>query len=155
MTANTPALILGCREMSENALSPKQHRAISALLTCNGITEAAAVAEVDPRTIGRWLKQPAFRAALTAAESDLIDGATRRLLRLQDGALQVVEGFLDAASTAPEGVKLRAALAALDHLLKLRSLRDIEQRLQALEQGGGGGGAGVDRLSELRKIGEV
>ena len=134
--------------MSESVLSTKQVKAISALLTCNGITEAAAAAEVDPRTITRWLKQDNFRQALTAAESDLIDAATRRLLRLQDAALKVVEGYLADDSQAPEGVRLRAATSALDNLLKLRSLRDTERRLAALEQQDQGGS--VDWLSEIR-----
>lgn len=138
--------------MSRNVadLTTKQVGAISALLTCSSMNEAAAAAGVHTRTLQRWLSEPAFRAALTAAESDLIDNATRRLLRLQDDALRVVEGFLSDDSQAQEGVKLRAALAALDHLLKLRTLRDVERRLQALEQGGGGGG-GIDWLAELRR----
>ena len=141
--------------MSENVLSAKQARAVSALLTENSIIEAAAAAGVDTRTITRWLKLPAFQAALGAAESELIDGATRRLLRLQDQALATVERLLsdDPDSKVADSVRLRAALAALEHLIKLRSLRDVERRLQQLEERGQA--VPVDWLSEFFKGGAV
>ena len=122
--------------MAENGrnLSTKQHRAISALLCTKSVGEAAAATGLGERTITRWLAQSDFRAELTAAEGDLIDVATRRLLQLQGGALDTLEALLvDDGSDVSAGVRLRAAQVALDHLLKLREMRDIEQRLQALE----------------------
>lgn len=120
--------------MAENGskLSAKQHRALSALLTSKSVAEAAAATGLGERTIYRWLTDPVFRQALSAAEGDLIDAATRRLLTLQGSALDTFEAVLGDA-TVSAGVRLRAAQAVLDYLLKLRELRDIEQRLQALE----------------------
>ena len=120
--------------MAENGskLSAKQHRALSALLTSKSVAEAAAATGLGERTIYRWLTDPAFRQALSAAEGDLIDAATRRLLTLQGTALDTLEAVLG-DEDASAGVRIRAAQMVLDHLLKLRELRDIEQRLQALE----------------------
>ena len=143
--------------MAENGseLSVKQIRTVQALLTCNSIGEAAKAAGVGERTVYAWLKLPAFQAALSAAESELIDSATRRLLRLQDKALATVETLLsdDPDSKVADSVRLRAALAALEHLIKLRSLRDVERRLQQLEERGQA--VPVDWLSEFFKGGAV
>ncbi len=53
------------------------------------------------------------------------------MLQLQDGAIDVLDDLLDAQG---DNVRLRAAQVVLDHLLRLRELRDIETRLQNLEQ---------------------
>ena len=117
-------------------LSAKQHRTISALLSTKSVIEAAAATGQGERTIYRWLSEPDFRQALSAAEGVLIDVATRRLLQLQGGALDTLEALLGGDADISAGVRLRAAQVVLDHLLKLREMRDIEQRLAALESRG-------------------
>lgn len=73
-----------------------------------------------------------FTQALAAAEGEIIAGATRRLLQLQDQALDAVEDvFKDKETSA--AVKLRAAQLTIDAMLKLRELRNAESRLAALE----------------------
>lgn len=121
--------------MSENGslgdtLTPQQRRAIRALLTCKTLQDTAKTTQVSERTLYRWLQDSDFRTALFAAEGELIDGVTRRLLRLQDGAIDVLDTLLIAES---DSVRLRAAQTILEHLLRLRELRDIESRLAALE----------------------
>jgi len=120
--------------MAENGnLSARQQRAIAALLTSKSVAEAAASAKVGERTLYRWLAEDrAFRAALLAAEGDLLATTTRRLLGLQGQALEALEYLLTRGES--EGVRLRAAQVALELSLKLRELTCIEQRLQALEQ---------------------
>lgn len=115
-------------------LTPKQERAIRALLEHKSVSEAAASIGVGERTLYRWLTDPAFQQALSAAEGDLLDAATRRLLSLQDDAISTFADMLSDDSEASATVKLRAAQAVLDYMLKLRELRDIEQRLTTLEQ---------------------
>lgn len=117
---------------SEAALSVKQQRAILALLSTKSVSEAAQAAKVGERTLWRWLGEPMFRAHLAGAEADMLDAATRRLLQLQDGAIETVQAIMQDAE-ASAGVRLRAAQTVLDYLLKLRELRDIELRLTALE----------------------
>lgn len=117
---------------SEAVLSAKQQRAILALLSTKSVSEAAQAAKVGERTLWRWLGEPMFRARLAGAEADMLDAATRRLLQLQDGAIETVQTIMQDAE-ASAGVRLRAAQAVLDYLLKLRELRNIEQRLAALE----------------------
>jgi len=120
--------------MTDNGkLTPAQKRAISALLTSRDVRGAAEVAGVGERTLHRWLADdPLFRATLTAAEGEAIDATTRRLVGLQDGAIDTIKALLD-DKTTPATVRLRAAAAVLDYLLKLRELRNVEARLAALE----------------------
>jgi hypothetical protein len=121
--------------MAENGaqLTPQQQRAITALLNARNVREAAALSKVAERTLWRWLSDPDFIAGLRHAESSLLDAATRRLLTMQDGALDTLQGLLSGA-VVDDGVKLRAALGILAHVLKLRELRDVEARLTALEE---------------------
>lgn len=121
--------------MSENVrpgdtLTTQQRRAIAALLAHTTLQDAATTAQCNERTLRRWLQDPDFRAALFVAEAELIDQAARRLLQLQDGAINVLDDLLTATA---DSVKLRTATAVLDHVLKLRELRTVEDRLAALE----------------------
>ena len=121
--------------MAQNGrvLSAKQQRAIAALLASKSVAEAAASANVGERTLFRWLgEDQAFRAALSQAEGELLDTATRRLLSLQGESIDALEYLISQAET--ESVRLRAAQVVIETSLKLRELRDIEQRLTALEQ---------------------
>lgn len=123
--------------MAENGtpeieLNTRQQRAITALLTTRNITEAATAAQVGERSLYRWLNEPAFRAALSAAEGAAIDAATRSLLALQSDAIATIESIMNDCEQ-PGAVRLRAAQSVLDYLLQLRDLRNMENRLAALE----------------------
>ena len=99
------------------------------------MAEAATLSGQGERTIYRWLNEPTFRDALAEAETRLIDDVSRRLLQLQAAALDTLESLLSTDTPgASDSIKLRAAQLALDHLLKLREMRDIEARLQAVEE---------------------
>lgn len=76
------------------------------------------------------MSEPVFRAFLAGAEADLLDAATRRVLSIQDEAIDTLHALL---SDANPFVRLRAAYGLLAHVLKLRELRNVEQRLTALE----------------------
>lgn len=113
-------------------LTPRQRRALAALLTSRDVKAAAEASGVGARTLYRWLDLPAFRAALAAAEGDAIDQATRNLITLTQPAIGVITQTM--RETNPAAVRLRAAQSVLDYLLKLRELRNVEERLEALEK---------------------
>lgn len=115
----------------EELTTPKR-RAIAALLSTRNVLEAARAAHVGERTLHRWLCEPVFRAAVLEAEGAAIDQAARRLIGMQDGAIDTLSELLDDVGT-PAAVKLRTAQAILDYLLRLRELRNVEQRLTDLE----------------------
>jgi len=113
-------------------LNTNQRRAIAALLTSKSIKAAAELADVGERTLYRWLTLPEFRTELSQHEGATIDQAARRLVELGEKAIDELESILGNTQAA-EGLKLRAAQTVLDYLLKLRELRNIEQRLTELE----------------------
>lgn len=117
---------------SSDLLSPKQRRAIIALLTSRNVQEAAIKAKVGKRTLHRWLTKPEFLAALLEAEEEAIDKATRRLIGLQEEAIETIQAVMN-DKEATHTVRLRAAQTILEHSLKLRELRNIEVRLTQLE----------------------
>lgn len=98
------------------------------------VTAAAAACGVPERTLYRWLNEPAFHAELTAAEGAAIDEATRKLIGAAVTAVETLHAIV-ADPEASNNVRARAAGLLLDNLLKLRELRNVEQRLEALERG--------------------
>ena len=60
---------------ASGALSTKQARAVSALLSSKTVAEAAQQAKVGERTLWRWLGDPMFRVQLAGAEADMLDAA--------------------------------------------------------------------------------
>ena len=119
--------------MSEQSLTKKQQRAVQALAAGKGVADAARSARVKQSDLLAWLSLPEFRQALSGAEGDLLDTSTRRLLNLQSLAVSEVADIL-ADKSASHEVRLRAAGQVIDTMLRLREMRDIEQRLHALEQ---------------------
>lgn len=113
-------------------ITPAQTRTIAALLTHRTIEEAAHAAGVTPRTVTRWLENNNFRFQLAQAETGVIDQATRLLMALQGDAITTMAGIMDDTKVSP-AVRLRAAQAILDTIIRLRELRNVEVRLIALE----------------------
>lgn len=117
---------------TNGSLKPRQWLAVSALLEARNVQDAAKASGVGERTLFRWMTLPEFRAAMLTVESEIIDQATRRLLSLQYQAIDTLAEVLS-DDQAGASVRLRAAQAVLDYLLKLRELRNLETRLVELE----------------------
>lgn len=112
-------------------LTPRQRRAINALLTARDQREAAALAGVGYRSLMRWMAEdPAFRQALVDAQADLLDETARRLLAGNKKALDALDDLLSTAES--ESVRRGAARDWFELLLKVRD-RDLEKRVAALE----------------------
>jgi len=119
------------QENSENSITTKQQKAITALLTERTTGAAAKTAGISERTLYTWLNEPAFRGALRSAEKAILDDVTRRLSAGQTLALDTLEKLVKSARH--ESTKLRASVAWLEMSLKFRDMQDIEERLTALE----------------------
>ena len=103
--------------MSHN-VTPKQARAVSALLTNRTIEDAATAAGVNARTLYRWLELDPFRAALHAAEAAAIGDALRALVGDMRANFEVMRAIRDGDESA--NVRLQAARALDAALLKWR-----------------------------------
>lgn len=96
-------------------LTYRQRRAIASLLATRSIPEAAASAKVGERSIYRWLDDPQFKQALSAAQSEAIDTAARRLIGLQD---QAIDTLAELGKSENESIRLQAAQAILDQVVR-------------------------------------
>ena len=112
-------------------LTLKQHRAIVALLTTPAISAAAEKAGVNPKTLTRWMAQPAFMKELKAQQSVIIDQTVVRLVGGLEIALNTLVRLMLSAQS--ESVRRVAASEWIDKCLAIREATDLEKRLNALE----------------------
>ena len=119
--------------MAIKPLSTRQRKGIIFLLSERSVPAAAAKAGVGQRTLHRWLRDPVFLAELRSAEGQLLDQATRRLLQMQGGSLDVLDGLISDIDVDNTNRRL-AAQTVLTILLKIRELVTLEERVNELER---------------------
>jgi len=121
--------------MAKNgSLTPRQAKAIPALLSENTIEEAAAVAKVGERTLYRWLSEDDyFRDELSGAQDRALDGAISRLSgEARAAAATLAEIHRD--KKVPAAVRVQAARAVLTEAMKLREQKELAERITKLEE---------------------
>ena len=111
----------------------KQEEAIAALLTQRNVEEAAKSIGVVPKTLLRWMKEPAFDAEYRAARRAAYGQAVARLQQGTSAAATTLLKTMIDAST-PASVKVRAAEAIFSHAAKAIEIEDIEARVAELER---------------------
>ena len=126
-----------CDRMRHDAtpgtLSPKQRRAVEALLSTGEVAAAAREAGVNRASLHRWLKEPLFLQAVREAEAAALDELSRLLVRLgRTAAATLAKAMSDPA--VPWATRVRAADASLGRLLQLRELATLEARVTELER---------------------
>jgi len=98
-------------EQNEN-LSPRQHRAILALLECASVEKAALDCKVSSKTLRRWLREASFREAYLQAGERLFEEGLGQLQRLTSFA---VAKLAQALVNGSVGQTLRAAEIIFTH----------------------------------------
>lgn len=119
-------------EKMAELLTPKQRRAINALMESRTNTDAAKAAAISERQLYRWLNDPIFKAELIKTESQAADMTSRRLTFGTKYALEVIL-FIMSSRDAPYSLRLSAARTWLDNYLKTRDQADLDARITALE----------------------
>ncbi len=116
----------------DRKLSPKQLKAIAALLEGHTKQDAATAAGVTPKTLSRWLHEDAlFFESLQNGKDKIVTGAAVQLLGSLDLAGQTLRDLIQ--SGANESIKLRAANAVIANAIKLYEVSDLAQRLAIME----------------------
>lgn len=123
-------------DLTRQSLSPKQRKAVSALLATGEVKAASVEAGISRDTLHRWLHDPAFLAAVREAEAEALDELSRLLVRLGRTAVATIARAMSDPVT-PAATRVRAADVALSRLLQLRELAQLEARVQALEAAAG------------------
>lgn len=114
-------------------MTPKQEKAIAALLTHSTKQEAAKAAGIDPRTLRRYFEDVEFQKAYREAFSGLVEDATRKAQQSIAPALQVLRELSEDGGEAGQ-VRVSAARSLLEYSLRLTEQLDIMTKLKELEE---------------------
>src|SRR5258707_6859291 len=108
--------VVRCLEISDSSqeLEPKKEAAILALLSSRNIEEAAQVAGIDPRTLHRWMKEPAFDVEYRTAKRAAYVQALARLHQMASAAVSTIAKIM-LDQNSPASIRLRAADSVLAH----------------------------------------
>ena len=118
---------------SIDKLGSKKEAAILALLKARSVEEAARTADIPPRTLYRWLNEPAFEAAYRKAKRVAFGQSSARLQQGSGAATSTMLKIMLDPTVAPS-VRLRAADCVFDHAKNAIEMEEFEARLAVLEQ---------------------
>jgi transposase-like protein len=97
---------------AQTALTHKQEVAVTTLLTCPTIVDAARRCGIAEVTLHRWLKQATFQAAYRAARGAVVRQAITQLQRATSAAVQALRRVMQdpgsPASATVSAAKSRA-----------------------------------------------
>lgn len=113
-------------------MTPKQQKALVALLTQPTKEKAATAAGITSKTLRSYLDDPEFLAEYRKAFSDLVEDATRKVQQTLDPAVAVLREVMENDSENGQ-VRVSAARSVLEYGLKMTEQTDILNRLQELE----------------------
>jgi hypothetical protein len=115
----------------DDGLTPRQERALAALLSEPTVEKAAAKAGVGYRTLKGWLAQPAFLSAWRAARRRVVEEAVVVLQKLTTAAA-VALGEVVTNKRAKAADRVRAAVAIFDREAKAAERTDLQEQLDEL-----------------------
>jgi len=116
-----------------SALSHRQQKAITCLLSEATIAGAADRARVSEATLRRWLKQGVFTHAYQQARQESYRESLRLLRRAANAAIAVLVKVMQDIA-APKTARIRAAEIILDHDRRGVMEEDLLVRIEALEE---------------------
>ncbi len=117
---------------TSDTLTPKQQRALTALLSEPTVLRAAQASGIGERTLHTWIRSEPFTSEYRNARREMVAHATIRLAVGAEKAVMVLEAVMYDKST-PAAVRVSAAKVYLDYVYKSVELEDITARLDALE----------------------
>lgn len=122
-----------CRKSQPMAdLTPKQSKALIALLSEPTVEAAAKKSGVSERAIYNWLAEPGFSEAYRVARREAVSQAIANIQRASSEAVKVLEEVMK--NTAEKGTtRVSAAKTIIETAFKAIELEDLTQRIEALE----------------------
>ncbi len=114
-------------------LTPKQEKALVALLDCGEIKEAARTAGVGETTLWRWLQLPEFQTRYRGARRQLVETAIAQLQSDCTVAARVLREVAE-DSSAPASSRVAAARAIIEQSVAAIQLTDLQTRLEEVER---------------------
>lgn len=114
-------------------MTPRQQRAIQALLECPTRRAAAEKAGISESTLRSYFQNPEFVSAYQQAAREALEHATRRAEAAAGEAVDVLRSIMSDDNELA-GPRVSAADKVLGYALKLTEQNDILSRLDKLEQ---------------------
>jgi len=118
--------------MSAPKLTAQEMRALAALLDRPTRTSAAAAVGITERTLRRWMRKPAFAAALREAQHEIVRETSSRLIAASGKAVTALL-LVMVNKDAPPAARVAASKAVLEHAQRAYELGAVDERLGALE----------------------
>ena len=113
-------------------MTPRQQKALAALLTSPSRAAAAEAAGITTRTLQNYLSDPVFRAAYRDAFGNMVEDATRQAQQAIAPALFTLLEIMEDREEAAQA-RISAARCILEYSMKLTETTDILARLDELE----------------------
>lgn len=118
-------------------MTPKQQKALLALLTSPTREKAAAAAGITSKTLRSYLADPTFQEEYKLAFSGLVEDATRQAQQALEPALSTLRDIVEDADENAQA-RISAARSILEYSMKLTEATAILTRLDELEKRAGG-----------------
>jgi hypothetical protein len=113
-----------------NELKPKQRALIPYLLSFS-IDEACRQSGRSKSTAHKWLKEPAFKAALKQAQDEAFaDGITR----IKGNVTKAVDVLVELLRAEDNQIRIRAAENIIEYAVKLNHNEELERRIIEMEE---------------------
>lgn len=112
----------------------KRALAVAALVGGASDTDAAKTAGVARNTLIRWRRTPEFQEALNEGNANIIQVITERLEGAATGAVDRLVTEVSNTKDGTPATRIRASVAVLDVMVRLREHVLYEERIAALEK---------------------
>ncbi len=113
------------------SLTDRQLAALPHVAASPTLSQAARSASVGRATLYRWLQDERFRQALDSLRAEAADFARSELQGLMLKGILVLSQAMDDSSA---DIRLRAARATLYLALKVKDIKEIQQRLDLIDE---------------------
>jgi hypothetical protein len=124
------------RNGTDKKLTPRQMRAVEAMMSEPTSRAAAKKARIGVTTLYRWLASPTFADALREARAQTFERTMAGLSAASETAVEVLREIMSeeaAAARETASVRVRAARVALGAMLRAHSMIETEERLRGIE----------------------
>lgn len=116
-------------------MTPKQERALAALVLCPTAREAAKAAGLSESTLRRYKQDPTFLEEYRKRCNESLEAACTKAKSALPPAIERLNRIAQDDKQQPRE-QIAAARAVLEYGLRLIEANDFEQRLRALEERG-------------------
>ena len=118
--------------MSEKGkLTTRQAKAIPVLLAARSYEAGCKKARVSKTTFYTWMQDEGFAAEFERQRNEIIEVAFGMIAQNIEKAVTTLVGLLDSKN---ERVKRLTANNIIGHFLKRKELKDLEERIQRIEE---------------------